>query len=77
MLFLSTSLAIALSVKDLGIMLSLVGATGSTIVSYILPGLCYYKMFSEDGPEWKRRMAFGQFVAGLFIIPICLTFIFF
>ena len=36
-IFLSCSLAIALTVSDLGLMLSLVGATGSTMISYVLP----------------------------------------
>jgi Transmembrane amino acid transporter protein len=43
--FLVASLLIALSVSDLGVVLSIVGATGSTVVSYILPGVFYYNMF--------------------------------
>jgi Transmembrane amino acid transporter protein len=45
--FLVLSLAIALSVKDLGVVLAVVGATGSTVVSYILPGAFYYNMFRK------------------------------
>jgi Transmembrane amino acid transporter protein len=45
MVFLVASLLIALSVNDLGVVLSIVGATGSTVVSYILPGVFYYNMF--------------------------------
>jgi Transmembrane amino acid transporter protein len=44
--FLVASLLIALSVNDLGVVLSIVGATGSTVVSYILPGVFYSNMFS-------------------------------
>lgn len=74
--FLGASFAIALSVEDLGVMLSLVGATGSTLVSYILPGFCYYFLFKDEGPAWKRYVALFQGCLGLIIIPVCLTFIF-
>ena len=43
-IFLLSSLSIALIITDLGVILSIVGATGSTIVSYILPGLIYLKL---------------------------------
>ena len=36
--FLLFSFIVAMSVSDLGVVLGIVGATGSTIVSYILPG---------------------------------------
>jgi hypothetical protein len=36
------SICIALVVHDLGAVLSVVGATGSTIITYILPGECVY-----------------------------------
>jgi amino acid permease len=71
-LFLSTSFMIALNVKDLGVVLSLVGATGSTIVSLILPGVFYFRMFKDEGPAWKRYAALAQLLAGVLIIPFCL-----
>lgn len=76
--FLVLSYIIALSVDDLGVVLAFVGATGSTMVSYILPGFCYYLIFDEasGAPKWKRYTAFAQGVAGLIIVPVCLTFIF-
>ncbi|CAM9196957.1 unnamed protein product, partial [Ectocarpus fasciculatus] len=40
-LFLGSSFAIAMSVSDLGILLEVVGATGCTLVSYVLPGLIF------------------------------------
>ena len=30
--------------EDLGFVMSVVGATGSSIVSYLLPGLCYFRL---------------------------------
>ena len=41
---LSLALLVALLVDDLGIMFSFVGATGATMVSFILPGAAYYHM---------------------------------
>lgn len=72
------SLIIGLSVSDLGVILGLVGATGSTIVSYILPGFFYYLIFKDnaEAPKWKTYAALCQGILGLIIIPVCLTFIF-
>lgn len=39
----------ALSVSSLDIMLAYVGSTGSTSISFILPGLFYYKISDPDG----------------------------
>lgn len=80
-IFLGLSFAVAITVSDLGVILSLVGATGSTIVSYILPGFCYYLTFKDRidnirNPKWKLYGALFQGVIGIIIIPICLTFIF-
>jgi hypothetical protein len=43
--FLSLSLALGLIFEDLGIVLGLVGATGSTTVMFILPGWHYLSLF--------------------------------
>eukprot|EP00605_Chrysophyceae_sp_TOSAG23-4_P002627 GSChrysophyteH1.ASY1.ANO1.2899.1 assembled CDS len=75
-LFLGLSVAIALSVADLGLMLSLVGATGSTAISFILPGIFYYKMFEGEGPQWLRKVSWYQFIAGLLLVPFSLVAIF-
>jgi amino acid permease len=52
--FLSLSFTLAMIVDDLGIVLALVGATGSTLVSYILPGLIYLKLHPDSS---SRSMA--------------------
>ena len=70
------SLLLALTLDDLGVLLSLVGATGSTIVSYILPGFLYFIHFQDEGPAWKRSMALVQGCLGLVIMPLALAFIF-
>lgn len=76
--FLLLTLLIAITIEDLSIVLGLVGATGSTTVSYILPGFYYYLLFKDpaDGPAWKRNLALAQGIFGLIIVPVCLTFIF-
>lgn len=71
--FLVSSAAIALSIDDLGVVLSFVGATGSTIVSYILPGACYYSLCRDVGP--KRYLGLLQLVLGLILMPLSLTLI--
>lgn len=65
---------IALFVDDLGKSLSVVGASGSVLISYVLPGLCYVCLFRQD--TWTRRFAFGLIFLGLAVVPSCLTFIF-
>ena len=71
--FLGLSTAIALVVDDLGMVLSLVGATGSTIVSYILPGATYFKLCRDAG--WKRYLGLLQLAIGMALVPLSLTLI--
>ena len=72
--FVATTATIALLVEDLGIVLSIVGATGSTIVSYILPGLCYYLLFPKRA---TRGVGLLLLVAGLTFMTVSLYLIFF
>ena len=72
-IFIVAALMIALSVKSLGLVLSFVGATGSTTISYILPGGIYYTV---GPPGVKRYLAFIQFCLGLVIMPSALAVIF-
>jgi hypothetical protein len=69
--FLSLSFILAMIVDDLGIILALVGATGSTLVSYILPGLIYLKLH----PDSPRLMAWVQLIAGLCVTPVSLYYL--
>ena len=71
--FLVGATLIALSVKSLSVILSVVGATGSTAVSYILPGGIYFRLAP---PSLKRNLAFCQFLLGCCIVPTALTLIF-
>lgn len=70
------ALGIAMGVTDLGIVQGFVGATGSTTISYILPGAIFLKLHKDD--EWaaKHYGAAALLAAGCIIIPSCLTFLF-
>ncbi|KAF9054505.1 transmembrane amino acid transporter protein-domain-containing protein [Panaeolus papilionaceus] len=59
---------IAFLVDDLELVLSFVGATGSTTISFILPGLFYWKLSKGDGS--KKRLntgAFALMIYGFFV----------
>ena len=73
---LGCSFIIGLTVSNLGVVLALIGATGATTLSFILPGFFYYIIFKNEGPVWKRNLALAQGIAGLIIMPMCLIFIF-
>lgn len=46
----------ALSVSSLDRVLAFVGSTGSTSISFILPGLFYYKISDPESPYHQRLM---------------------
>jgi amino acid permease len=72
--FVATTATIAFLVEDLGLVLSVVGATGSTIVSYILPGLCYFLLFPGRN---TRYIGLLILCAGLTFMTVSLYLIFF
>ena len=76
--FLLSSIVIGLLVDDLGVVLRVVGATGSTTVSYILPGGCYFVLARTRarGSKRLRIAAAVMLLAGLVIMPLSLTLIF-
>jgi len=75
--FLLGSFFIAMLVSNLGLILAIVGATGSTMVSYILPGAIYLQLHPEQSiwnQKWKR-LAYIQLVLGFAIVPTALYFV--
>ncbi|KAF0395541.1 vacuolar amino acid transporter 5 [Gigaspora margarita] len=68
-----SSYTISILVSKLDLILSFVGSTGSTAVSFILPGIFYYKLH-EDRP-WNYRKILSVFLTiyGLSVMCICLT----
>ena len=73
-LFLVVSTLLAAILDDLGVVLSIVGATGSVIVTYILPGFCYWRLCTQPH-AWLRRAALAQFCLGVVLMPISLTLV--
>ena len=50
------SYIVAMTVSSLEKVLAYVGSTGSTSISFILPGLFYYKISSPDGVHHQRLL---------------------
>ncbi|THC95244.1 hypothetical protein EYZ11_005283 [Aspergillus tanneri] len=50
------SYIVAMTVSSLEAVLAYVGSTGSTSISFILPGLFYYKISAPDSPSHQRLM---------------------
>ena len=71
--FLLLSFMVAMIVDDLGVVLAMVGATGSTLVSYILPGLIYLKI--HPAMDASKVGAYIQLSLGCFIMPVALYFV--
>eukprot|EP01128_Nolandella_sp_AFSM9_P004258 TRINITY_DN1881_c0_g1_i1.p1 TRINITY_DN1881_c0_g1~~TRINITY_DN1881_c0_g1_i1.p1 ORF type:complete len:550 (+),score=85.01 TRINITY_DN1881_c0_g1_i1:116-1651(+) len=66
--------SISMVVTDLGLVFSLVGATGSTTIAYILPGLFYVRV--NKGSPWypKKIMAAALSIIGIVLMVVCVTF---
>ncbi|KAF9437127.1 hypothetical protein BGZ76_001908 [Entomortierella beljakovae] len=67
------SYIIAITVEELQLVLSLVGSTGSTAISFILPGSFYYKLHQND--PWTKRKILSVCLAcyGWLVMIICLS----
>ncbi|KAG9036330.1 hypothetical protein FRB95_009252 [Tulasnella sp. JGI-2019a] len=67
---------VAFFVNDLQMVLSFVGSTGSTTISFILPGLLYFKMFRKDTSQPRRKTWFALALAGygVCILIFCLSY---
>ncbi|KAK5945414.1 hypothetical protein PMZ80_002619 [Knufia obscura] len=50
------SYIVAMTVSSLSAVLAYVGSTGSTSISFILPGLFYYKISAPDSPHHQRLL---------------------
>ncbi|KAI0653271.1 transmembrane amino acid transporter protein-domain-containing protein [Cubamyces menziesii] len=72
----ASGFTIAYFVDDLQMVLSFVGSTGSTTISFILPGLFYWKLSHNDPNASKglSRAALGLAIYGMFIFVFCLSF---
>ncbi|KAJ1888575.1 hypothetical protein LPJ66_008504 [Kickxella alabastrina] len=66
------SYIVSMVVTSLDLVLSFVGSTGSTCISFILPGVFYYKMHQHCG--WTRMKVIAVLLAvyGVFVLVFCL-----
>lgn len=68
--------SIAYFVDNLEMVLSFVGATGSTTISFILPGLFYWKL-TKDDPNKNKLLNLGALALmcyGILILVFCLSY---
>ncbi|ODV61023.1 uncharacterized protein ASCRUDRAFT_34495 [Ascoidea rubescens DSM 1968] len=65
------SYILALTVKSFAFVLSIVGATGGTIISFVLPGLFAYRLFVGDW--FLKNAGFLLFVWGIIVMILCLS----
>ncbi|KAF9643712.1 hypothetical protein BDM02DRAFT_3220784 [Thelephora ganbajun] len=72
----ASGFAIAYFVNDLQMVLSFVGSTGSTTVSFILPGLFFWKLTRNDPGTGKllNRSALGLAMYGMLVFVFCLSY---
>eukprot|EP01084_Bolivina_argentea_P173184 299968_1 len=72
------SFAIAMVADDLGDILGIIGATGISVIAFILPGLFYYYMkgveeIDKEYYKWKRNCGLVFVVIGTVLIPFCIV----
>ncbi|KAF8623030.1 hypothetical protein AX15_006542 [Amanita polypyramis BW_CC] len=66
---------VAFMVDDLQLVLSFVGSTGSTMISFILPGIFYWKLFQDEPSARRLRVgAVALVVYGMAVFVFCLGF---
>ncbi|KAH9940826.1 vacuolar amino acid transporter 5 [Epithele typhae] len=72
----ASGFTIAYFVDDLKLVLSFVGSTGSTTISFILPGLFYWKLSRDDTSVSKTlsRASLGLAIYGMCIFVFCLSY---
>lgn len=67
--YLALTLAVALSVEDLGIIISLSGAIASALLVFIVPGACYLSLVRK-GTTLFRGLALICLVSGVILLPV-------
>ncbi|SPO27334.1 uncharacterized protein UTRI_10450 [Ustilago trichophora] len=70
---LSTTFIISLLVDDLSIILGFVGSVGSTTISFILPGILYASLFSDEPNSRLRKAAIALAAWGCLVLVVALS----
>ena len=68
---LAAAYLVAVSVADLGLILSLIGASASISIAFIIPGAVYARLHPH--PHAKRAAALGLAGAGVALLPACIA----
>jgi amino acid permease len=76
LLIIISGFTIAFFVDDLRMVLAFVGSTGSTTISFILPGLFYWRLTRHDPTSSKalNRGALALAIYGVCVFVFCLSF---
>jgi amino acid permease len=71
--FILISAAVCFVVKDLGVVLSIVGSTAGTMVAYTIPSYAYVRTFRGD-PDRKIQLVLARcvFAYSVVAVPACL-----
>uniref|UniRef100_A0A060TC86 ARAD1B21538p n=1 Tax=Blastobotrys adeninivorans TaxID=409370 RepID=A0A060TC86_BLAAD len=67
------SYIVSLTVQSLELMLAFVGATGSTSISFILPGLFAYSLLGHGDHKFMRSLALALSIWGITVAVVCLS----
>lgn len=78
------SFAISMITDDLGIVLGIIGSTGTTTIAFILPGLFYYnlpnymfeKYDTKKNVKLKKYLALFITILGIVLVPFSITMLF-
>ena len=75
-LFLLLTTSIALGVRDLGVIVGLVGASAGNLISFIVPAGSYFFLMPHEKWSAKRVGALVTLVAGIVLLPTCVAMVF-
>ena len=67
------SYLVAITVSKLDLVLAFVGATGSTTISFILPGAFYYGLHRNQPWHWRKILAAALAIFGVIMMVTCLS----
>eukprot|EP01084_Bolivina_argentea_P135521 238784_1 len=78
LLFLSTSIMVAMITDNLGLVLGIVGSTGTSLMMFIVPPLFYLnikneRIYNDPYYKCKRYCSIGLLITGCVFIPFCIT----
>ncbi|KAG2183456.1 hypothetical protein INT43_006462, partial [Umbelopsis isabellina] len=69
-----SSYIVAMTVTKLDLVLAFVGSTGSTLISFILPGLFFVKINENEPWNSEKIIALCLAIYGFCVMVVCLTF---